>query len=241
MSGIDKIYLTDRNEYSYFKSFLERHELEFFKKHRYSLVCCLWDIEPCYFTGNEVPVSNFSTETDVFIIQHLSESDFTQMPNVVNRLKEQYSDFDLILHHNSVYDRYQIDRSGCRLKLVESSNNKTFRHIKRERWEQVDIQVYSNCKNIKDWWKYSLDFDYFSKTIFQTSLGCKYIKYIGDDDGNYYQFLNNVSIRQVCRYISQVRLKRGFTIVVHCHNYQRSEEGVIEDIINFAEYTFEVV
>lgn len=159
----------------------------------------------------------------------------------MNRLKEQYSEyFDLIRQHNSVYDRYQIDRSGCRLKLVESSNNKTLRHIKRERWEQIDIQVYSNCKN-KDWWKYSLDFDYFSKTIFHTTLGCKYIKYIGDDDGNYNQFLNNVSIRQVYRYISQVRLKRGFTIVVCCRNYQRSDKGLILDILNSAEYSFEVV
>jgi hypothetical protein len=214
--------------------------MEFFKKHKYSLVCCLWDVEKCYFNGKEVPVSNFSTEADVFIIQHLSNSDFTQMPNVVNRLKEQYSDFDLIRQHKSVYDRYQIDRSGCRLKLVESSNNKTLRHIKREKWEQIDIQVYSNCKN-KDLWKHRLDFDYFSKTIFNTTLGCKYIKYIGDSDGNYTQFLNNVSIRQVYRYISQVRLKRGFTIVVSCRNYQRSEEGSIVDILKSAEYSFEVM
>ena len=124
---------------------------------------------------------------------------------------------------------------------MESSNNKTLRYIKRERWEQVDIQVYSNCKNKKDWWKYSLDFDYFSKTIFNTTLGCKYIKYIGDSEGNYCKFLSNVSIRQVYRYISQVRLKRGFTIVVRCRNYKRSEEGSIVDILKSAEYAFEVV
>lgn len=247
MAGIDKIYLKDYNEYIYFRNFLEKHELEFFKKHKYSLYCELFDIDKCYFNGDEIPISNFCTEADVFIIQHLSEKDIKSMPNVVARLKQQYEGdnhgFDLIRQHKSEYDRYQIDRSGCKIKLVERSNNKTLKHIKREKWDEIRIDVYSNRKKRKDFYKYSLSFDYFSRIIFHKQLGCKYYKYISNDDiGNYCdQFLYNVSMKQVCRYITKVRLKRGFGIWVRCCNYQRDSNGAIIDITSKEDYLFEVI
>lgn len=247
MAGIDKIYLADYNEYKYFKNFLEKHEMEFFKKHKYSLCGGLFDIESCYFKGEEIPVSNFCTEADVFIIQHLTEEDYKQMPNVVARLNQQYNSddhgFDLIRQHKSEYDTYQIDRSGCKVKLIVSSNNKTLRHIKREVWEQVLIDVSSfRVKGIlAKYSRYSLDFDYFSRIIFNQTLGCKYYKCLADKDGNIDQFLHNVSMKQVYKYITRIRLKRNTEIIVCCCNYQRDNDGLIESITNSAEYRFVVV
>lgn len=243
MAGIDKIYLTNYNEYKYLEQFCDKYNPEFFKKHKYYLSCGLYDdiIPDKFKDGEEHPISNFSTEADVFIIQHLSDTDFKEMPNVIARLKEQYNDFDLIRQHKSEYDTYQIDRSGCKIILVESSCNKTLRHIKREQWEQVWIDVYSNRKKAKDFYKYSLWFDYFSRTIFHRHLGCKYYKHLDDGDGYYDQFLHNVSMHQVCRYITQVRLKRGFGIWVHCRNYQRDSHGTILSITAEADYLFKVV
>lgn len=258
MAGIDKIYLTDYNEYEYFKNFLEKHEMEFFKKHKYSLLCSgLFDIESCYFKGEEIPVSNFCTEADVFIIQHLTEKDNKQMPNVVERLQQQYNGgnhgFDLIRQHKSEYDTYQIDRSGCKVKLTKASCwnthkdrliNKTLRHIKREVWEQVSIYVNSHNVKIKssDFSKYyHIEFDYFSRTIFNHILGCKYYKCLADKDGNIDQFLHNISMKQVYKYITRVRLKRNTEIIVCCCNYQRDNDGIIESITDSAEYRFVVV
>ena len=245
MAGIDKIYLTDYNEYKHLEQFCEKYDSEFFKKYKYYLSCGLYDITTDIFKdGKEHPISNFSTEADVFIIQHLSDTDFKDMPNVIARLKEQYSGdsngFDLIRQHKSEYDFYQIDRSGCKVILVERSNNKTLRHIKREQWEQVWIDVYYD--RTKEYnYKNSLWFDYFSKTIFHRHLGCKYYKHLDDGDGYYDQFLHNVSMRQVCRYITQVRLKRGFYINVFCRNYQRDSNGTILSITADANYLFKVV
>ena len=242
MAGIDKVYLTNYSEYKHLEQFCDRYNQEFFKKYKYYLSCGLYDITSDIFSdGKEHPISNFSTEADVFIIQHLSDTDLKEMPSVVARLKEQYSDFDLIRQHKSEYDLYQIDRSGCKAKLVESSCNKTLKHIKREQWEQVWIDVYSNRKKAEDFYKYSLWFDYFSKTIFHRHLGCKYYKHLDDGDGYYDQFLHNVSMRQVCRFITQVRLKRGFGIWVHCRNYRRDSNGTILSITSEADYLFEVV
>lgn len=244
MAGIDKIYLTNYNEYKHLDQFCDKHNPEFFKKHKYYLSCGLYDIVSDIFkNGEEHPISNFNTEADVFIIQHLSDTDFKKMPNVISRLREQYNDFDLIRQHKSEYDLYHIDRSGCKVILVESSNNKTLRHIKREQWEQVWIDVYSNRKKAKDFYKYFLWFDYFSRTIFHRHLGCKYYKYVEDDENGYCcdQFLYHVSMRQVCKYITQVRLKRGFGIWVHCRNYQRDSNGTILSITANADYLFKVV
>ena len=248
MAGIDKIFLTDYNEYKYLEQFCEKHNSEFFKKHKYYLSCGLYDITSDIFSdGGEHPVSNFCTEADIFLIQHLSETDIENMPNVIARLKEQYNGgdhgFDLIRHHKSEYDLYQIDRSGCTVKLVESSNNKTLKHIKREKWEQIDIDVYSNRKKKKDFYKYSLWFNYFSRIIFHRDLGCKYYKYLENNENGYCcdQFLYNVSMKQVCKYITQVRLKRGFGIWVHCRNYKRANDGTILSITSSADYLFEVV
>ena len=237
MAGIDKIYLTDYNEYKHLEQFCDRYNSEFFTKYKYYLSCGLYDdITPDIFKdGEEHPVSNFSTEADVFIIQHLSDTDFKEMPNVIARLKEQYSGddhgFDLIRQHKSEYDLYQIDRSGCKLKLIESSNNKTLRHIKREHWEQVSIHV----------GEFLLDFDYFSRIIYNTFSGCRYYKYLSTNDGCYDQYLHNVSIKQVYRYITRTRLKCNTRIMVSCYNYKRDKDGEILDVANKAMYWFIVV
>lgn len=101
MAGIDKIYLTDYNEYKYLEQFCDKYNPEFFKKHKYYLSYGLYyDITPDKFKdGEEHPISNFSTEADIFVIQHLSDTDFKEMPNVIARFKEQYDDFDLIRQH----------------------------------------------------------------------------------------------------------------------------------------------
>ena len=84
MAGIDKIFLTDYNEYKYLEQFCEKHNSEFFKKHKYYLSCGLYDITSDIFSdGEEHPVSNFCTEADIFLIQHLSETDIENMPNVI--------------------------------------------------------------------------------------------------------------------------------------------------------------
>ena len=245
MAGIDKIYLTSFQEYSHLEQFCEKHNSEFFKKHKYYLSCGLYDdiTSDTFIYGNEHPVSNFCTEADVFIIQHLSETDIENMPNVVARLKEQYSDFDLIRQHKSEYDLYQIDRSGCSVKLCNSSNNKTLRHIKRERWEQVYITVSTKKvkKNISNYSKYDcLVFDCFNRIIYPRYTGCKYYKCAVDKFGNEDIYLHSVSMRQVYKYITRVRLKRNTEICVFCCNFIRDVKGSIIGISSKAEYDFVV-
>ena len=242
MAGIDKIYLTDYNEYKHLEQFCEKYDSEFFKKYKYYLSWGLFDdITPDIFKdGKEHPVSNFCTEADVFIIQHLSDIDFRNMPNVVVRLIAQYNDFYLIRQHKSEYDLYQIDRSGCKIKLVESSNNKTLRHIKREKWDRVWVDVYYD--RTKEYnYKNSLRFDYFSRIIFHRHLGCRYYKYLNGGEGCYDEFLHNVSMKQVCNYITKVRLNRGFFINVHCFNYRQDNEDDFIIKTSQAIYLFKVV
>ena len=242
MAGIYEIYLTDYNEYKYLEQLCEKYNQEFFKKYKYYLSWGLYDnITPDVFKdGKFHPIANFSTEADVFIIQHLSDSDFKEMSNVFARLREQYNDFDLIRQHKSKYDTYQIDRSGCKVKLVESSNNKTLKHIKREKWDRVWVEVfYDREKEYK--YKNSLRFDYFSKIIFHRYLGCKYYKYFYGGKDCYDEFLHNVSMKQVYNYITKVRLKRGFFIKVRCFSYRQDNEDDYIIHIFQADYLFKVV
>ena len=242
MAGIDEIYLSDYNEYKHLEQFCEKYDAEFFKKYKYYLSWGLYDgITPDIFRdGEKHPVSNFYTEADVFIIQHLSDTDFKEMPNVVVSLIEKYNDFYLIRQHKSVYDLYKIDRSGCKVILIERSNNKTLKHIKREKWKKVWVDIYYD-RTKKYNYKSSLRFDYFSRIIFPMDLGCKYYKYLNGGEGCYDEFLHNVSMKQVYNYITKVRLKRGVFIGVQCFNYQQSNEDDFIINISSADYLFEVV
>jgi hypothetical protein len=245
MAGIDKIFLTDYNEYKYLEQFCVRYNQEFFDKHNYYLSIGLYDdISPNTFVdGKEHIVSNFSTEADICIIQHLSETDIENMPNVVARLKQQYyREFDLIKEHKSVYDNYQIDYSGCKVRLVRKSNNKTLRHIKREVWDRVEVFVYSSkiVKKEKDFQKYILDFDYFRRIIFNKRLGCRYYKELPCEDTGSLPILHNVSMNQVYKYITRVRIKQGITILVFCTNYKKDSTGTWVSTKN-QEYVFEVI
>jgi hypothetical protein len=220
MAGIDKIFLTDYDECRRLEQFVEKHNQEFFDNHGYWLSNGLYDgITPDTFKdGKEHPVSNFGTAEDVFIIQHLSDGDIKEMPNVVERLRQQYGNgnygFDLIREHKSEYDTYQIDHTRCRIKLVNKTCNKTLKHIKRERWECVIIDVYTNKvkKTKTNYYRYFLDFDYSRNEIYNKLLGCMYARYIDDDS------LYDVSMKQVCNYITRTRLKRNTEICVRCIN-----------------------
>lgn len=247
MAGIDKIFLKDYVEYEHLKQFCFKYNQDFYKLHNYYLSCGLYDgiTQETFSDGDEHPVSNFSTDADLFIIQHLTFSDMRGMPNVVDRFKQQYSSgkhsFHLIREHNSIYDTYQIDRSGCKVKLVSKTNNKILKHIKREHWECVNVIVISSHlkHHLEEWYKYTnIGFDYFNKIIYNFNLGCKFYR---ENDDTINQHLRNVSMKQVYNYITKTRLKRGTEILVCCNNYTYNKEGFIEDISSHADYKFVVI
>lgn len=237
MAGIDKIYLKDYAEYEYLKSFLARHDSEFLKMYNYSLLYSLlgmlYGLDSSYFNEiNERPVSNFSRAADVFIIQHFLDEDISAMPNVWNRLKEQYSDeFELIRNHTSCYDKYRLDLSGCKIKLVKSSNNKTLRHIKRERWSHCSIHFIENKTALKKKLIITYpEFNYAYRCFYDWRNGCKYDRY---DPVNDNFFCEETSMKQIIKYITNSGLKKNDTIFVHCWNLKNDSEYSKE-----AEYEF---
>lgn len=233
MAGIDKIYLKDYTEYEHLKSFLVRHDSEFFKGYNYSLFGMLYELGSSYFNGiDEHPVSNFSLSADVFIIQHFLDEDISSMPNVWNRLKEQYGDdFELIRNHTSCFDKYRLDLSGCKIKLVKSSNNKTLRHIKREHWSHCSIHFVGNKTAFKK--KIIIlypEFNYSYRCFYDWKNGCKYDRY---DPVNHNCFCEETSMKQIIKYITNSGLKRDDTILVHCWDLKNEQEYEKE-----AEYEF---
>lgn len=216
MAGIDKIYLKNYNEYNCLKSFLVRHDSKFFKKYNYSLLGMLYDLDTSYFNGvDERSVSNFSLAADIFIIQHFLDEDISSMPNVWNRLKEQYSDeFEQIRNHTSCYDKYRLDLSGCKIKLVKPSNNKTFNVIKREHWPHCSINFVGNKTAFKN--KRIINypvFNYAYRCFYDCENGCKYDVY---DPVNHNFFCEETSMKQIIKYITNSGLNKDDIILVKC-------------------------
>jgi hypothetical protein len=236
MAGIDKVYLKNYNEYKYLKSFLIRHDSEFFKVYNYSLSEMLYDLDNSHFNEiDERPVSNFSLAADVFIIQHFLDEDIISMPNVWNRLKVQHrNDFELIRNHTSCYDKYRLDLSGCKIKLTKSSNNKTIRHIKREHWSHCSIHFVGN----KNFSKKKIvvlypKFNYFYRCFYDWRNGCKYDRY---DPVNHNFFCEETSMKQIIKYITNSGLKKDDIILVNCWGLNN---GKVYD--NEADYEFIVI
>ena len=241
MAGIDKIRVNTWDEYVHLEEFCAKHNSAFFKKHHYYLSEGLYDgITPDFFThGLEFPISNFRREADIYIIQNLSEREVTEMPQVIAYLRQQYSDFDLIREHKSEFDTYQIDRSGCRVNLQKFSTRKTLKHLKREKWDLVWIDIYffkekNGVRKRQFTW---VQFDGINKCIYDVCRGCRYYKYVPDQGDN---FLHNVTMKQIYRYITQTRLRRGVIIKVYCRNLQRNTNGQVEGFAKKANYQFEV-
>lgn len=237
MAGIDKIYLKDYTEYEHLKSFLTRHESEFFKEYNYSLFGMLYDLNSSYFNEiDERPVSNFSLAADVFIIQHFLDEDISSMLNVWNRLKEQYGDdFDSIRNRTSCYDKYRLDLSGCKIKLVKSSNNKTLRHIKREHWSHCSIHFIGNKTAFKN--KIIIlypEFNYY-RCFYDWQIGCRYDKYNPVNDN---LFCEETSMKQIIKYITNSGLKKDDNILVRCWGLNNDGDGEYE---KEAEYEFIVI
>ena len=232
MAGIDKIYLRDFKEYQYFEDFCARHNQEFLKKHNYYLSCRLYDgvTEETFKDGSERPVSNFSTEADVFIIKHMTDKDVEYMPNVVSRLKEQYPmDYDLIREGKSKFDLYYINYSRPKLRLIESSNHKTLRHIKREKWEYVDVVL---LPVEQDWGK---SFNNILRVIYDRLYGCKYYK-SNEDEVYGYEDLFNISVGKVYQYITRTMLHKGTQIRLRCFDLNKDHRIAKESV-----YLFEVI
>ena len=232
MAGIDKIYLKDYKEYKCLEDFCARHNQEFLKKHNYYLSCGLYDgvTEETFKDGSEHPVSNFSTEADVFIIKHITDKDVEYMPNVVSRLKEQYPmDYDLIREGKSKYDLYYIDYSRPKLRLVKSSNHKTLRHIKREKWEYIDVNLLPAKQDR------GKSFSNFLRIIYDRITGCKYHKH---HDYEVYgcEDLFNISVGKVYQYITRTMLHKGTQIRLRCFNLNE-EDGIDKESV----YLFEVI
>ena len=232
MAGIDKIYLSDFKEYQYIESFCARHNQEFFKKHNYYLSCGLYDdiTEETFKDGSEHPISNFGTEADIFIIKRMTDKDIESMPNVVSRLREQYPmDYDLIREGKSKFDLYYIDYSRPKLRLVESSNHKTFRHIKREKWEYVDVNLLPDKQDL------GKSFSNILRVIYDGFNGRKYYKchdyeVYGSED------LFDISVGKVYKYITRTMLHKGTRIQLRCFKLNE-EDGIKKE----SWYMFEVV
>lgn len=234
MAGIDKIYLKDYSEYKAFKQFLLAHDSEYFKKYNTSLLNGLYDnIEESYFKdGNEHPISNFGRAADMFIIQHLSESEYNNIPNVVARLKEQYyNDYDLIRNYKSEYDLYKLSKSRCKVKLIESTNNKCLRHIKREHWEYCDIAFLYNDKlrHLHRQDDRYLEFNYAYRCFYNWMLGCKYNRHdeISDD-----MYLKNISVKTAIKYITTSNLAKWDIVEVRCWNNSNNKHAYYKFIVS---------
>lgn len=235
MAGIDKIYLSDYNEYREFSQFLQRHDEEYRNKFLRSLFDGLYELYEEDFNNEERPISNFSTTADVYIIQHTTESDAKLFPNVVARLKEQYnSDYDAIANHNSVYDNYRLNKHRRnKVCLIESTNNKCLRHIKREQWEYIDLAfVYNDKWNNKVFSlkrdDRRLDFNYSYRCFYDWIVGCKYNRYdpVCDD-----MYLRDISVKDAIRYIETSDLKKNDIIAVRCWNASNNKHAHYKFII----------
>lgn len=235
MAGIDKIYLRDYNEYEHLKSFLAKHDSEFFKRYNYSLFGMLYELNSSHFNRiDERPVSNFSIAADMFIIQHFLDEDISSMPNVWNRLKEQYYDeFESIRDHISCYDKYRLDLSGCDIKLVGSSNDKTLRHIKREHWSHCSIHFVGNKMASKKIARTNPEFNYTYRCFYDWKNGCRFTRY---DSVNDNFFCEETSMKQIIKYITNSGLRKGDSILVHCWNLG-NDEGYKKE----ADYEFIVI
>lgn len=136
MAGIDKIYLTDWNEYSKFKSFLERHEMEFFKKHKYSLVCCLWDVEKCYFTGDAISKiiqpfrKTVENRTTLNITSNIESKPFTKRYYVIQAFKDCHWS-DVLFSRGDIQtankkSRHYRNQNNCETRVVEIRENVSY-------------------------------------------------------------------------------------------------------------------
>ena len=85
-----------------------------------------------------------------------------------------------------------------------------------------------------------LDFDYFRRIIFNKRLGCRYYKELLCEDTGALSRLHNVSMNQVYKYITRVRIKQGITILILCTNYKKDSTGTLVSTEN-QEYVFEVI
>lgn len=229
MAGIDKIYLKDYNEYKSFRDFLISNDKEFVKQHNYSLLNGLYDLNEQYFDSQtEKPISNFDTAADVFIIQHLSELDESLFPNVVARLKSQYTrDFDLIKAHESVYDKYAMRRGHNKLSLIISSNDKCLRHIKREQWEHVDIAfLYNEKKRAKhEFDNRHLEFNLYYRCFYNWIEGCKYDRYCCEDE------ICNISVKKAIDYIVTSNLMKYDVVEIRCWNSSNNRDSLYKFIV----------
>lgn len=236
MAGIDKIYLKDYQEYKYFKDFCAKHTPEFSKKYNYELSPFDDITEETFRDGREHPISNFGTEADVFIIKHITNKDIECMPNVVNRLREQYSGaYDLILQNKSSFDTYYVDFSRPKIQLICSCNGKTLRHIKREKWDEIGVYLIPVEKD------YHKEFNNARKCIYNWTEGrYKYYRYSEDGLDFFDSYLKNTTIGKVYKYITRTQLHKGTKIYLYCRNYKQISEYERRTIKD-AEYTFIVV
>ena len=217
----------------YFENFCVSYNQEFYRKHNYALTCGLYDdiTADTFKDGIEHPISNFSTEADVFIIKHITDKDISYMPNVVERLKQQYSEeYELIQHNKSRYDTYYINYSKPKIKLIDTTSNKTLRHIKREHWDRVYVLIMPSEKDR------SLYFNNVHRIFYNHNEGCKYYKYFDELGKDNQDDLLNMSIKRIYKYITRTQLHKGTLISLRCYNEDKNRSVTKEGY-----YLFEVI
>ena len=232
MAGIDKIYLTSFQEYSHLEQFCTQHNSAFYRKHRFYLTNGLYDeiTEETFRDGKEHPVSNFSVQADLFLIKNFTKQDILNMPNVWHRLtQEQYHNADEIRENKSDCDRYSIPYGKTKLKFISwirntrqyfiPTNKKTLKHLKRERWECCNIDLWKIKNGINTC---HLSFDYFHRIIYDRHKGVLFYKSTGED----FDCLRNVTIKQVIRYIKSTVIPKGTNVRISCYNHSNQIEAV---------------
>ena len=236
MAGIDKIYLTNFQEYKHLEQFCEQHNLAFYKKHRFYLTDGLYDdiTEETFKDGKEHSVSNFSIQADLFLIKNFTKQDILNMPTVWHRLtQEQYHNADEIRENKSDCDRYSIPYGHTKLKLIfqirnitrpfANTNKHTLKHLKREKWEYVQIDLWKIEHGINTC---RLFFDYFRRCVYNRNKGVLLYKACDDD------CLKDVTIKQVVRYLTHSVIPRGTNIRLSCYNISDHSEAI---------YSFEAI
>ena len=139
----------------------------------------------------------------------------------------------MIRNRTSCYDKYKLNLSGCRIKLFKSSNNKTLRHIERERWSHCSIHFIGNKTASKNNVIITYpEFNYAYRCFYDWKYGCKYTRY---DPANDNFFCEETSMKQTIKYITRSGLKRDDMILVHCWDLKDGEYD------KFADYEFIVI
>jgi hypothetical protein len=140
MAGIDKIYLSQYNQYIEFKNWANKTRIPMKYGKPLPISNYIYDYweEKDFCDNISRPVSNFPYCVDIFLIRNCP------FDYIHKRLREQYGeDYDDILNYNSYYDKFERNGKGkdLRFNIVKKPT------FYKKGWWRITVKVNDEC-----WW-----------------------------------------------------------------------------------------